>query len=315
MHTPGIFRLQVVRGDWPADAAENLDTANVSGRQGQPISYEVTFQLQAVGSATRVDGLAPGAPEGVLVKLIGANRALETRLAADASFAFNDLAAGAIGWKCRGWACWPMTSSWARRALPGHLPLRSKLAGSVTNGHDGLVAVLFASAPMNWTRQAPLDATGKFAFEKLPPGRYRLEVGDVVISDIEMTGENSLTLSPIDLTQGQRSVLRGQVADGGGRPQANTMVLLRRKDGVVANMPTDAQGTYKFSNLPPGAYSLEVAGMGEVGAGIRLDGENEQVRDVLWRPRGTAWRDPGSCREQFRRAAGGHHGPAVARRR
>jgi hypothetical protein len=99
-----------------------------------------------------------------------------------------------------------------------------------------------------------------------------------------MNGENSLTLSPIDLTEGRRSVLRGRVADGAGRPQAKTMVVLRHSNGIVANMPTDEHGDYKFASLPPGAYALEVAGMGEVGSGIRLDGQNEQVRDVLWKP-------------------------------
>jgi protocatechuate 3,4-dioxygenase beta subunit len=285
VHTPGVFRLNVVEGDWPSDVADNLDTANVSGRHGQPISYEVSFQLQTVGSATQVDGMVPGAPQGALVKLVGPDGTAETRLAADATFVFDDLAPGSYRVEMPGVGLLADDIVLGPGALYRIMyPLRSKLAGKVVNGHEGLVAVLFAAAPMNWTRQAPLDAAGRFTFDKLPPGRYRLEVGDAVVGDLEMTGENSLTLSPIDFTQGRKSVLQGRVADKTGKPQAKVMVVLRREKGVVANMPTDAQGGYRFVNLPAGVYSLEVVGMGEATSGIRLDGQNEQTRNIVWQP-------------------------------
>ncbi|MER2598848.1 MAG: carboxypeptidase-like regulatory domain-containing protein [Caldilineales bacterium] len=46
-HTPGLFNVQVVQGDYPSDLADELDTAQVPGREGQPISYELIFQRGA----------------------------------------------------------------------------------------------------------------------------------------------------------------------------------------------------------------------------------------------------------------------------
>jgi hypothetical protein len=95
VHTPGLFRLQVVQGDWPSDVADNLDTATVPGREGQSIAYEVNFHLQG-GAAGRapVDGIMPGAQPGIRLTLVGATLRREAALAADGSFAFPDLASG-----------------------------------------------------------------------------------------------------------------------------------------------------------------------------------------------------------------------------
>jgi hypothetical protein len=283
--SPGLFRLQVVQGDWPSDAAEDLDTARVPGREGQPITYEVNFQLQAVGSSARVDGLVTGGQTGQKISLIGPAAVQEATLGSDGIFAFANLAPAT--YRLELWGVGVIADEVLLEA--GSLyrlifPLQSRLSGQVLGAADGLLAVLYAPAAWGWTRQAPLDPAGNFSFDGLPPGRYRLEVADQVLPDLELTGENNLQLAPVDIGQGRRSVLSGRVVDGAGHPMADVLLILRRDGLEVAQIRTAADGTYRFANLLAGTYSLEAAGMGEIASGIALDGEQELIRDLTWVP-------------------------------
>ncbi|MFZ2359702.1 MAG: carboxypeptidase-like regulatory domain-containing protein, partial [Anaerolineae bacterium] len=49
LHSPGAFVLRVVQAAWPSDETGPLPTVNVPGREGDPISYEVNFQLRPTG--------------------------------------------------------------------------------------------------------------------------------------------------------------------------------------------------------------------------------------------------------------------------
>ncbi len=274
VHSPGTFNVQVVQGDWPSDVAADLETARVPGREGQIVAYEVNFRLQAVGAPAQVDGVVAG----------GAART--ARLAADGSFAFPNLPAGAYRL-----ALADIGEIADRIELePGALfkllfPMRSRLSGHVVDADqpapDGLTAVLHAPAPWGWTRQAPLDPDGNFAIDNLPAGSYRLEIGGLTLPDLALSGENELKLAALDLSQGQRSVVRGRVADGAGRPQADVLMSLRRDGILVAQVRTDAAGLYRFVRLPAGSYVLEAVGLGQVAA-FELDGERQEVADVLW---------------------------------
>ena len=298
LHTSGTFTLQVIQGDWPADKADGLDTAKVPGREGQPICYEVNFQLRPIGgSPAQVDGVIYGGEAGRKVTLIGIAGSgatpptRQTVLAANGAFAFSTVVDGAYKLSLEGIGVISQNIS----VTPGTLhrvlfSLRSQLNGRVTGAPEGLVAVLYSPAVWGWTRQAPLDPQGAFTFSNLPPGRYRLEVGGQVLSDLALTGENRLALAPIDLAAGKRSVIRGRIADGEGQPKADRVVTLRRDGIVVAETRTAADGTYRFANLPAGVYSVEVAGLGRIASNIRLDGAREQIVDGLWPsqgPRGT----------------------------
>ncbi len=282
-HTPGLFILRIVQGDWPSDLADNLDTAQVAGRAGQPITYEVNFQLQPVGTPAQVDGVVTGGQAGRVVRLVGASGTRETQLAADGSFVFPNLPAGSYRLELAGIGVIAETVTLAPGTLFKQLfPLRGSVAGKVIAPPDGMIAVLYAPQAWGWTRQALLDADGRFSFEGLPAGRYRVEVGTAVFSDLICTGENGLQLAAIDLAAGQRSAIRGRVADGAGQPKPDIVVTLRR-DGLEAGRTrTAADGSYQFTGLTAGVYSLDVTGMGIVASNIVLDGEREHRADVLW---------------------------------
>lgn len=291
LHSPGVFSLQVAQGDWPSDIADGLDTANAPGRAGQPVAYEVNFQLQPTGGPARVNGVVTGAPAGRQLTLTRTDSQTQTpqlaQLAADGSFAFSNLAEGVYNLALQEVGIIADDIQVAPSTLTTILfPLRSRLTGRVVDPPAGLDAVLFAPESWGWTRRAALDAGGNFVFKDLPPGRYRLEVGGQTLSDLALTGENTLQLAPIDLMAGQRSVVRGRVADAAGQPQADKTITLRRAGQMVAQQQTAADGRYRFANLSAGVYDLEVAGMGVVARGITLDGQREHVADVLWDDRG-----------------------------
>ncbi len=302
LHTPGLFMLQVAQGDWASDVADNLETAHVPGRDGQPITYEVNFQLQPTGSSAQIDGSVPGGQPGRVVRLVGSSGSQEMPLKADSSFAFANLVPGDYSLELTGIGVIAAHITLAAGDLFKQIfPLRSVLAGRVLAPSDGLAVVLYARQPWSWTRQALLDVDGNFSFEGLPAGHYRLEVATQVLSDLVLTGENRLQLAPIDLAPNQHSVIRGRVADGAGHPKVDIMVTLRRESLLVAQMHTAADGTYRFANLLAGTYSLEVAGgKGITLKGIVLDGRGEYIGDIVW-----AFPDPHSTLQGRVFASGG----------
>jgi hypothetical protein len=293
LHTPGIFTLQVVQGDWPSDPADTLETANVPGREGQAVTYEVNFRLHATGGASHIDGVINGGKAGGKVTLTpvpasaGGPPARQAALAANGAFAFPSVAAASyqLALEGTGVICRNIVIT-AGALFKVLFAMRSRLSGKVLNAPEGLVAVLYAPASWGWTRQVPLARDGSFAFDNLPAGRYRLQVGGRVYTDLALTGENRLVLTPVDLYAGRRSVLRGRVADANGQPKGDRMVTLKLESVVAAQQRTAADGTYRFANLPAGKYNVEAAGLGVVGSNIALDGEREALADVIWPDKG-----------------------------
>ncbi|HEY5998891.1 MAG TPA: carboxypeptidase-like regulatory domain-containing protein, partial [bacterium] len=109
------------------------------------------------------------------------------------------------------------------------------------------------------SRQAATDAAGAYAFEKLPPGDYTVEV----------TGTGFPLRRPqrwVGLVEGeQRSldfdatsyVIRGRVTDEAGAPIARVIVRLYDATGVLLRQAsTDGNGRYTFRRLGPGSYEL-----------------------------------------------------------
>ena len=115
-------------------------------------------------------------------------------LGADGSFAFFNLAPGIYSLELAGIGIIAEDIALAAGDLFKLVfPLRSTLTGQVLPPHDGLVAVLHARQPWSWTRQALLDLDGGFSFDGLPAGRYRLEIGEQVLSELVLTWRKPAT--------------------------------------------------------------------------------------------------------------------------
>ena len=135
------------------------------------------------------------------------------------------------------------------------------------------------------------DADGSYSFDKLPAGTYSVTVvQDGPIAGLEQTGDPDATKDnasePITLNNVNPSttdVNFGYIADNslsgtvyrddsrngdqdGTEPGYSgvTVQLLDASGNVVATTTTDANGTYSFSKLPDGTYSVKVVKDGEL---------------------------------------------------
>ena len=135
------------------------------------------------------------------------------------------------------------------------------------------------------------DANGNYSFDKLPAGTYTVTVAqDGPIAGLEQTGDPDATKDnssePITLNNDNPSttdVNFGYIADNslsgtvyrddsrngdqdGTEPGYSgvTVQLLDASGNVVATTTTDANGTYSFSKLPDGTYSVKVVKDGEL---------------------------------------------------
>jgi hypothetical protein len=67
-------------------------------------------------------------------------------------------------------------------------------------------------------------------------------------------------------------------------------VILRHPDGKSQQARTGSDGRFAFSNLPPGAFALDIAGHGAAGRDVLLDGTNLVVFDYTMPGRGSSLR-------------------------
>ena len=105
------------------------------------------------------------------------------------------------------------------------------------------------------------------------------------------------TISDVSLQD--NGVLRGQILDTTGLPQAKSQVALVKDGKLVATTMTDAQGQFAVASITPGVYQIESAHAGGVyrvwnaqtappvaKSGILMVGDTSVVRGELFHHNG-----------------------------
>jgi protocatechuate 3,4-dioxygenase beta subunit len=155
-----------------------------------------------------------------------------------------------------------------------------------------LVTLTLEGSPKRWAT-ARTDASGRFQFEGLPPGKYDLRAtkateGTAIfgannireLGDLITLGDGE-TRSAVTLRFLRAASISGHVYDADGEPVADANVSLLRPGrnlGVATQVRyrgsnTDDRGQYRFADISPGRYYLRVT----PGDGRRWDPSSGQA--------------------------------------
>jgi hypothetical protein len=279
LHSPGEFILRVIHGEWPSDEAAGLRTTGIPNREGDPITYEVNFQLTPLGDSAgtgRISGVITNAAGLGLTLWLGqpatgsgGQRSWGTVVGDDSAYSFDGLPAGQYRIELEGKGVVGEISLAEGEAAtfnttaPDAQPTLGALAGTVTL-HDGQPATnthLLLYHADSFIAEAVSDLDGHFHFDGLEPGTYRLNVAalgaqanDVVIKAGETTSLE-LRLPAPDMG----SALLGTLLYSNGQPAAGLSIWLVSRFGAALPATTSGpDGAFAFSRLAADSYDLFV---------------------------------------------------------
>ncbi|RLT37622.1 MAG: carboxypeptidase regulatory-like domain-containing protein, partial [Chloroflexi bacterium] len=131
---------------------------------------------------------------------------------------------------------------------------------------------------------ATTDGAGRISLERVAADSYRLLLFDTVLGEVRLADN---ARAHLDLTAqiGQRSTLAGKVTDPTGAIQPGLPVSLHQTNParLVAQTTVSAAGSYRFSDLTAGIYTLRVAPGTEQASerrAIDIDGWEDETQDI-----------------------------------
>ena len=131
---------------------------------------------------------------------------------------------------------------------------------------------------------ATTDSEGRISLDRVPADSYRLLLFDTILGQVTLADNERKHL---DLTAqiGQRSTLRGKVTDPSGAIQPGLPVSLFQSNPprLIAQATVNAAGSYQFSDLNAGLYTLRVAPGTEQATDRReidIDGWEDETQNI-----------------------------------
>jgi protocatechuate 3,4-dioxygenase beta subunit len=229
--------------------------------------------LTATGTVTDEEGRP--LPEVRLTFLTESHtRFFDTKTAADGTYRLGPLPSDR-------YALVAEKEGWLPTYLPSSVMSMSWLQGDVTlfraSQLTGQVLSAGAAAPGVEVRLTSLDrpdfeqqvvatdAEGRFVFESLGPGEYRLLATSEdrhAVEERELGGGDSPGApEEVVLNLGEARYVEGTVQDTSRRPVAGASVALRPENEYVRawKTVTDAQGHYRLGPVVPGSYVLDLS--------------------------------------------------------
>jgi hypothetical protein len=123
---------------------------------------------------------------------------------------------------------------------------------------------------------------GRYAASLSNPGKYRVELKGPGFSKSsqEIQAERG-QIYRLNFTLQPGGVIKGKVADAGGRPLQDGDVFYQ--DGAANfGVPIDLDGTYRIEGLAPGSYKVSVtSGKNKVSQNVQVDAGKESVLDFI----------------------------------
>ena len=296
-NSSGTFSVRVVQGDFPSDTADDLVTAGVPGRVGDPISYEVNFQLQPASTSgeakSMVSGKVLGGRVGQVVTLWAGQQSRKYVLDANRTFRFEALPAGLYELALAG-----VGIVQSDLALDGEnkvtidFPVLGAIVGAVANVPRQSRTVSLISETYGFTRHAELTSDYQYRFTNLPAGLYRVELGDDMVTGLVGDGTSVLRAPVLRVGAGvvipaAESRLSGTLRDGAGHVLAATEVVLQREGRSIATTRTNDEGAFAFEALEMGFYQVAI-GDAVLASDLFLDGESILTVDIVYAPQAPA---------------------------
>ncbi len=212
LHSPGTFMISVVEGDWPSDVADELVTVNVPGREGDPITYEVAFQLRPTSSpgTGRLSGvISNGAGLGLTLWQGDGDgqpgqRSWAAVLPADGSYSFTALPAGHFTLTLEGLGAihefdLADGASAAFNYAVGGGPTTGTLEGTLHTDHGEPATGRRVQVSRDGVAiaEATTDPAGEFRFAILPAGTYQVTVdgAGVLAESVAVAAGQTTTLT------------------------------------------------------------------------------------------------------------------------
>ncbi|MGQ9517326.1 MAG: carboxypeptidase regulatory-like domain-containing protein, partial [Anaerolineae bacterium] len=282
VNTPGTFFLRVRSSDAESEVADGLETAEVPGRRGEPISYEVHFQrvyvpAPANRSIVRVDWGNVRRPPAVTLQQEDSQVVLQPSRQEGTRYLFEGLPAGTYTVRVEGLG--QIGSVRVDGWNPGllHFPMGSLVR--VRIGQHTFAGILRLEG-RRWgkLRQSRAEPGEEVCFTDLPADTYHLRFQGWQSPAFTLDGENSVFFQDVEGQLPHASELTGRLLNAEGEPLAGRRVRLLAGGEVRGEQYTDRFGRYRFAGLGPDTYALAVEELGLSQGDIVLDGQ--QSREI-----------------------------------
>lgn len=154
-----------------------------------------------------------------------------------------------------------------RRATAGGqaAPAAGTVRGKIANAPLGVQVILNS---LSQTRTAAINPDGTYTFSNVPAGEYvlKLSSGQTIQQQVKLAGGETLSFDyQFSSPPPAMGTVRGRISNAPAGARLVLKSAARSLDALVA-----PDGTYSLLNVPPGAYTLELSGVGVINANLNV---------------------------------------------